>query len=270
MFSAVHRLALFVGVIAIGACTCTKGTSGSPPGPPRVEDLVVQIRRSYPHAPDAFTQGLLVFDGKLYESTGLVGRSSLRRVDLQTGQVEARVDVEAPIFAEGLARVGGRLYQLSWQNGRVIVWNLQSLKREREFTYEGEGWGLCFDGKRLVMSDGSARLTFRDPESFAKQGDLEVRRQGQAVTNLNELECVGATIYANVWQDDHIVRIDGGTGVVTAWIDAAGLLSPSERAGVDVLNGIAYMEDRGHFLVTGKFWPRLFEVEFVPRSGSVR
>lgn len=266
---AVHRLALFlVGVLLIGACTCTKGptTGGSPKG----EDLVVQVRRSYPHAPDAFTQGLLVFEGKLYESTGLVGRSSLRRVDLQTGNVEAKVDVEAPIFAEGLARVGGRLYQLSWQNGRVIVWNLQSLKREREFTYEGEGWGLCFDGKRLVMSDGSDRLSFRDPESFAKLGELSVRRQGQAVAHLNELECVGAQIFANVWQDDHIARIDASTGVVTGWIDAAGLLSPSERAGVDVLNGIAYLEDSGRFLLTGKFWPRVFEVEFVPRSPPVR
>jgi glutaminyl-peptide cyclotransferase len=144
------------------------------------------------------------------------------------------------------------------------VWNLRTLQGEKEFAYPGEGWGLCFDGGHLVMSDGSDRLTLRDPDSFAKLGEIAVRRAGQPVRNLNELECVGGTVYANVWQDTHVARIDMRSGEVTAWLDAAELLSPEEKRGADVLNGIAYLPTTGHLLLTGKLWPKIFEVEIAP------
>ena len=172
------------------------------------------------------------------------------------------------MFGEGLARVGGHLVQLTWQNGKAIYWNLATFKREREVAYEGEGWGLCFDGHRLVMTDGSERLFFRDADSFAKIGEVVVRRAGVAVRNLNELECVDGVVYANVWQDTHIVRIDPGTGDVTGWIDAANLLSGDDRVGANVLNGIAAVPGSRNLLITGKLWPRAFEVELVPAPAT--
>ena len=227
----------------------------------------MRVVRTLPHDRTAFTQGLLFFDGKLYESTGLLGQSSLRRVDPESGAVEARVALEPELFGEGLARVGWRLFQLTWQNGRVLVWTLATLKKEREIAYQGEGWGLCFDGRRLVMSDGSDRLTFRDPETFAKVGELVVRRAGVPLRNLNELECVDGVVYANIWQDPHIARIDPTSGDVTGWIDASGLLGADDRQGTDVLNGIAEVPGTRRLLLTGKLWPRAFEVELVPVTG---
>jgi glutamine cyclotransferase len=222
------------------------------------------VLRSFPHDPGAFTQGLLVHEGKVYESTGLHGRSSLRRLDLASGTVEQQVDLPAAFFGEGLARVGDRLFQLTWQNHVALVWDLATFRKVKEIPYEGEGWGLCFDGRRLIMSDGSSHLTLRDPVTFGAVGRLDVRRDGAPVGNLNELECVDGAIFANIWQDDHIARIDARTGEVTAWIDAAGLLSPSESQGTDVLNGIAYLPATGNLLVTGKLWPRMFEIR-LPR-----
>lgn len=246
-----------------GACRSAQPQARAAAGP---EALRVRVVRALPHDRDAFTQGLLFFDGRLYESTGLVGRSTLRRVDPDSGAVEARVADEATVFGEGLARVGGRLYQITWKDGRAIVWTLSTLAKEREFRYEGEGWGLCWDGQRLVMSDGSDRLAFRDPETFAKIGEVAVRRAGEPLRNLNELECVDGLVYANVWQDDHIARIDPRTGEVTGWIDASGLLTREEAAGADVLNGIAWLPTTRRFLITGKLWPRAFEVELVPAA----
>jgi glutamine cyclotransferase len=230
------------------------------------EALVVQVVRSYPHDRDAFTQGLLYFDGWLYESTGLPGRSTLRRVELETGRVEQQVRLEGSLFGEGLERVGDRLLQLTWQDGRALVWDLRTLRKLREHAYAGEGWGLCFDGKRLVMSDGSDRLTFRDAQSFGRLGEIAVTRLGRPVPQLNELECAQGHVYANVWQRNEIVRVDPASGRVTATIDASGLLTSRERLGTDVLNGIAYLPERGTFLLTGKLWPRLFEVKFVPKA----
>ena len=203
--------------------------------------------RTLVHDRNAFTQGLVYHEGKLYESTGLVGRSSLRRVDLDTGRVEQNVPVEAPFFGEGLARVGGELVQLTWQNGKAFVWDMSGFGKVRELDYQGEGWGLCYDGKRLVMSDGSDRLTFRDPSSFAVTGSVQRQpRGGQPVRHLNELECVDGVVYANIWGSDNIARIDPGTGEVTGWIDAGGLLSRTESGGTDVLNGIAHVPEREH------------------------
>jgi glutamine cyclotransferase len=250
--------------LAGGLLACAR-SAATAPSAPAFEDLRVRVVRTVPHDRQAFTQGLLFFDGRLYESTGMLGQSTVRRVDPDSGRVEARAALPPDVFGEGLARVGGRLIQLTWKNGRAIYWNLASLTKEREVSYEGEGWGLCFDGKRLVMSDGSDRLAFRDPETFAKQGEVAVRRGGVPVSSLNELECDSGVIYANVWQDNHIARIDPATGAVTGWIDAAGLLAPEDARGADVLNGIAAVPGTRHLLLTGKFWPRAFEVELVPR-----
>jgi glutaminyl-peptide cyclotransferase len=227
-------------------------------------ELRFKVNRSFPHDTRAFTQGLLMFGGKLYEGTGLYGRSTVRRVDLASGVVEQQSALPADLFGEGLARVGQRLFQLTWKDHKALVWDLVTLEKVAEFAYEGEGWGLCFDGKRLVMSDGTDRLTFRNPTSFQKEGEVRVRHRGKRVGYLNELECVRGAVYANVWKDSHIARIDPTTGEVTGWIDASGLLEPSEAASADVLNGIAEMEGTDHLLVTGKFWPRIFEVQVVP------
>jgi glutaminyl-peptide cyclotransferase len=239
-----------------------------PGGPRGVEDLVAQVVRSIPHDPEAFTQGLVYHQGQVFESTGLEGASSLRRLDLESGNIAQKVPIPAPLFGEGLALVGNLLVQLTWKNGRALVWEANDLWPVREYRYAGEGWGLCHDGTRLVMSDGSDRLTFRDPETFTRIGEVAVVSGGQPVRNLNELECVGNLVYANVWGADHIARIDVQTGQVTAWIDASGLLSPEQREKAEVLNGIAHLPERGSFLLTGKYWPCMFEVQLVPRSAA--
>ncbi|HEY0713219.1 MAG TPA: glutaminyl-peptide cyclotransferase [Polyangia bacterium] len=256
-----------LAALLAGACANKSAPHAPATNQPRtVQDLTAMVINRFPHDRGAFTQGLVYAQGKLYESTGMVGRSSLRRVDLTTGTVELSKPVEEPIFAEGLALAGDELIQISWQNGRALVWRLGTFERLREHSYTGEGWGLTFDGTRLIMSDGSARLTFRDPRSFAATGGVDVTRGGRPVPNLNELEWADGHLYANVWMTETIVRIDAASGEVTATIDASGLLSPEERQGTDVLNGIAYVPERGTFFLTGKYWPRLFEVKFVPRS----
>lgn len=230
------------------------------------EALRVEIVRRHPHDTEAFTQGLLWHGRSLYESTGLEGHSSLREVELTTGDVARRVVLEdEELFAEGLALAHGELFQLTWQNNVVIVYDATSFEEKRRIEYDGEGWGLCFDGRRLVMSDGSATLTFRDPATFDVTGSVEVSKIGRPLRRLNELECVDGQVYANVWQTDEIVRIDPRSGHVTAVIDARGLLEPIERRRTDVLNGIAWAPDREAFLITGKLWPWMFEVRFVPR-----
>jgi glutamine cyclotransferase len=228
---------------------------------PRLGVRVLSVR---PHDPGAYTQGLVWDAGKLYESTGLYGRSSLREVDPRTGEVKRLLEMPQGFFAEGLAQVGGRLVQLTWKEGVAFVYDIRTFERAGEHAYQGEGWGLCNDGHRLVMSDGSDQLTFRDLHTFARLGSVAVRRDGLPARNLNELECVGREVYANVWQTDEILRIDPANGQVTAVIDARGLLSADELAHADVLNGIAYDPAKKTFLITGKLWPKMFEVEFVP------
>jgi glutaminyl-peptide cyclotransferase len=257
-FSPGLLLATVAATVVIAASVCAKPTTRLS----TVTELRLKVVRTYPHDSRAFTQGLLMFDGKLYEGTGLYGRSAIRRVDLTSGMVEQQAPLPSDLFGEGVARVGQRLIQLTWKGGKALVWDLGTLTKVAEFSYEGEGWGLCFDGKRLVMSDGSDRLAFRDPTNFQKQGEIRVRRDGKPLTNLNELECVGGIVYANVWQDEHIARIDPSTGDVTGWIDASGLDRSSNQP-VDVLNGIAVMEGTGNLLVTGKLWPNLYEVQIV-------
>lgn len=229
-----------------------------------VERLRPEVLASHPHDPQAFTQGLVWHAGQLYESTGLNGRSSLRRVALTSGEVAQQVDVPEQFFAEGLALVGDRLYQLTWQSHAGFIYDLADFSPEGGFTYDGEGWGLCYDGERLVRSDGSADLIFHDPQDFAETGRVTVTLGGAAQERINELECVDDAVYANVWQTDRILRIDPRTGAVTAEIDAAGLLTAEERAAADVLNGIAYDPEGQRFYITGKLWPKLFAVRFAP------
>jgi glutaminyl-peptide cyclotransferase len=247
--------------ITAGVMTLSGQSSDSQRAP--VERLRVEIVRTYPHDRGAFTQGLVLHEGKLLESTGLVGKSSLREVELETGRVIRRIDVAPPVFAEGLALVGDELVQLSWQSGVALRYDLRTFARRGDFTYRGEGWGLCHDGKTLVMSDGSANLTVRRPSDFGVVRTIMVTLDGKPLPNLNELECADGAVYANVWMRDLIVRIDPSSGRVTQRIDVPALLSPLEREGVDVLNGIAYDAATKTFLITGKLWPKLFRVRFV-------
>lgn len=262
------------GIVAI--VTAVAVTAGA--ASPTVERLGLKIISTFPHDPTAFTQGLLLNGGRLYESTGIYGSSTVRRVDPGNGEVQQSVAVNSAYFAEGLALVpdsapgtsGDRLIQLTWRAGIALVYELESLNTIGTFSYTGEGWGLCYDAgrQRLVMSDGSSRLTLRNPITFAKTGTLKVTLEGSARDRLNELECVGDVIYANVWQSNSIVRIDANTGVVNGVIDASNLLSRSEAAGAEVLNGIAHDPAHGTLLLTGKQWPKLFEVELVPASAK--
>lgn len=227
------------------------------------ESLRVEVLKTYPHDRAAFTQGLLLHQGSLYESTGLVGQSSLRQVETTTGRVIRKIEVPRPYFAEGLTLVGDRLIQLTWQHGVAFIYDRATFARQGQFQYKGEGWGICYDGKQIVMSDGSANLTIRDPKTFAVTRTINVTMNGQALAKLNELECVDGAVYANVWTEDVIVRIDPTTGRVTARIDAGNLLSPMERHPDNVLNGITYDPSDKTFLITGKNWPKLFRVRFV-------
>jgi glutaminyl-peptide cyclotransferase len=230
--------------------------------------LTPQIINTYPHDTQAFTQGLLLHDGKFYESTGQYGLSSLREVEITTGNVSRIQILDSQYFAEGLALVDDKLIQITWREGRAFVYDLATFDRENTFSYQGEGWGLCYDGKDLYMSDGSATLFKRSPETFEVTGQVQVKQNGQAVTMLNELECVSEFVYANVWQTDKIMKINKTNGNVVSEIDASNLLSSEERATLPqgaVLNGIAYNPEEDTFYITGKLWPKLFEVKFVEK-----
>jgi glutaminyl-peptide cyclotransferase len=226
-----------------------------------------KVVRSYPHDPQAFTQGLTYHQGVLYEGTGLHGRSSIRKVRLETGEVLQIRHLDKQYFGEGIAIWEDSLIQLTWQSGIGFVYDLETFEPRRTFTYPGEGWGLTHDGTRLIMSDGSETGTLRllDPRTFRETGRLTVRDGSRPVEGLNELEFVKGEIFANVWNTDRIARISPATGQVTGWIDLRGLLDPREAAGVDVLNGIAYDAAKDRLFVTGKLWPRLFEIQIVPR-----
>jgi glutaminyl-peptide cyclotransferase len=242
----------------------TAAAPASAPNPP--ERLALKVLSVRPHDPESFTQGLLLQGGSLYESAGNYGKSSLREVDPKTGAVKRKVAVPAEYFAEGLTLVDDRLIQITWKEETALVYDRATFKPVGKFRYDGEGWGLCWDGARIVMSDGSDRLTFRDPKTFATLSTLNVTRDGKPVPELNELECVDGLVYANVWQTDDILRIDPKDGRVTAVIDASGLLTPEERGKADVLNGIAWDPAAKTFLITGKLWPKMFEVQFVPAA----
>ena len=230
---------------------------------PVVRSFRVDVLRELAHERDAYTQGLVWWNDQLFESTGRTGESTLRRLDPQTGRVEQRIDLPDQYFGEGLALVDRRLLMLTWTSERAFTYDRDSFELGPTFQYQGEGWGLCHDGDRLVMSDGSDRLTFRDPDTFEAIGEQFVRLRGQPLHRLNELECVDGSVYANVWEEDFLVRIDPETGRVADYIDASGLLQGDDLIGSEVLNGIAYDPTAETFYLTGKWWPKMFEVRFV-------
>jgi glutamine cyclotransferase len=257
----VLAVAVFGLMLTSGLLAQRQGASASAPV------YGYQVVRSYPHDPQAFTQGLVYHDGHLYEGTGLNGRSSIRKVKLETGEVQQIQPLEPQYFGEGIAIWKDAIVQLTWQSEIGFVYDRLTFQRKRTFTYRGEGWGLTQDGKRLIMSDGQpdGRLRFIDPATMTETGSLTVRDEGRPVVGLNELEVVKGEILANVWQSERIARISSATGRVTGWIDLRGLLSPREAAGVDVMNGIAYDSAGDRLFVTGKLWPRLFEIKVISR-----
>jgi glutaminyl-peptide cyclotransferase len=258
-----------VGAAALALALLSTGCAAPAPAPGRPPMAVPTLRPTVlaelPHDPSAFTQGLeFAADGRLYEGTGIAGRSQLRELDPATGAVRRATPLPAAIFGEGITVVGDRIWQLSWRDGVALEWDRGPLTLLRQVPFGGEGWGLCHDGGRLVRSDGTDLLHFHDPVSFAEIGSVAVTLDGAPVTELNELECVEGQVWANVWQTDRILRIDPAGGQVTAVVDATGLLDPARRSGADVLNGIAATGD-GEFLLTGKYWPVAFRVRFEPK-----
>lgn len=224
-----------------------------------------RVIRSIPHDVNAFTQGLIVDGDSLIEGTGRYGQSSIRRIDLSTGRILRRVDLQEQIFGEGLTAVGDEIYQLTWKNQVCYVYDRETFAYKRRLSYRGEGWGLTYDGQRLVMSDGSSVLKFVDPKTFRVTRTLAVRDRGRRVDRLNELEYVKGEIWANVWYLDRIARISPRDGRVLGWIDLSGIISDRERGDPEhVLNGIAFDEATGRTFVTGKNWPKIFEIEVVP------
>jgi glutaminyl-peptide cyclotransferase len=225
-----------------------------------------QVVRVYPHDHEAFTQGLQYVDGVFYEGTGLNGRSTIRRVELETGKVLQRRDVPSDHFGEGITVFNSDLFELTWQTHVAFVYDPKSFAPKKQFSYPGEGWGLTHDGESLIMSDGSDELRYLDPVTFTEKRRLKVTAGGRPLRNLNELEYVKGEIFANIWQTDYVARIAPSTGKVTAYVDLRGLLTPAERANTDVLNGIAYDQSRDRLFVTGKLWPKLFEIKLVEKA----
>ena len=231
-----------------------------PPAAAGVPVYGYTVVRTFPHDPGAFTQGLQFLDGVFYEGTGLNGRSSIRKVRIENGEVLQRRDLSPEHFGEGITVVGSEIIQLTWQSGVAFVYDRLSFAPRRRFTYAGEGWGLTSDGTNLIMSDGTDALRILDPLSFKERRRVKVTMAGRPVDRLNELEYVKGEVFANVWQTDYVARIDPKTGRVTGWIDFGGLLTPHERQSVDVLNGMAYDAATDRLFVTGKLWPKVFEV----------
>lgn len=227
-----------------------------------------RVVASFPHDPHAFTQGLVSVDGQVFEGTGHYGESSLRRVDLATGRVEQEIRLPSHLFGEGLTVWQDRLVQLTWREGLGLIYDRDSLTLMETFTYSGEGWGLTHDGRHWIMSDGSSELRFLDPDTHRVVHRLSVRDGVRAIDNLNELEWVEGEIWANIWHSDRIVRIDPVSGRVAGWIDLGGLCPATERPHREaVLNGIAYDAKTRRLFVTGKDWPRLYEIEITPADG---
>jgi glutaminyl-peptide cyclotransferase len=230
--------------------------------PAGAQSFTYEVIKTYPHDPEAYTQGLVFHEDVLFESTGLNGRSSIRKVDLPTGKVLKKVDVAPQFFGEGLALMNGRAYQLTWQSQRGFIYDLTEFGLINTFSYTGEGWGLTHDGRSLIMSDGTPRIRFLNPATFAVERVIDVTDGSIPISQINELEYIKGEIYANIYQTERIARIDPQNGKVTAWVNLSGLLAPEDRQRpVDVLNGIAYDEARGRLFVTGKLWPKLFEIK---------
>jgi len=226
-----------------------------------IPTLGYKIINTYPHDRNAFTQGLVFEKGFLYEGTGIRGRSELRKVKAETGEILQTHKLPDQFFGEGITVCGDKIIQLTWQSHQGFVYDRESFELLAEFTYSGEGWGITYDGQRLIMSDGTPVLRFLNPETFEQEGEIEVRDDKGPVSRLNELEYAGGEIYANVWRTERIARISPRTGRVTGWLEPDGLLNFQDIAQpVDVLNGIAYDSEKKRLFITGKLWPKLFEI----------
>lgn len=264
--SALSRMSVvLVLVFSLNSFACESGSVANLPnektGGKPIPTYGYEVVHAWPHDPNAYTQGLVFHDGKLLESTGREGQSSLRRVEPETGKVLQRVDVPAPYFAEGITLLKGKIYQLTWQHQEGFVYDAWTFEKIGKFNYQGEGWGLTNDGESLVLSDGTNRIRFLDPDNFQVRKTIAVGAGSTPLTEINELEYVHGEIFANIWHADRIARIDPQTGNVVGWIDLRGLLSSGEVNDEEaVLNGIAYDESNGRIFVTGKLWPKLFEI----------
>lgn len=269
-FRKLFRASVLVAGVSLAFFTgCQKSTNVSAPAlaVPAATYYTYEVVNSYPHDPEAFTQGLVFLNGNFIESTGLNGQSTLREVELTTGKVLREDTVPQEYFAEGAAVLGSKVYQLTWQNHKGFVYDLATFKQEKEFAYDGEGWGLATDGHSLILSDGTSTIRFLDPQTFAVQRTIDVMLKGAPVKELNELEYIKGEIYANVWQTNIVVRIDPATGDVVGVIDFSGLLAPQDyQPDTDVLNGIAYDAATDRLFITGKRWPKIFEVRLHPAS----
>lgn len=251
---------LLLAVSCLGTSSCG-GSASNTSANAVTPTYGYEVVNTFNHAPDSFTQGLEYREGKLYESAGGDGTSSLRLVELETGRVLDKVDVPMPYFAEGITLLNGKLYQLTWQNGVGFIYDASTLTKTGQFKYDGEGWGLTNDGKSLILSDGTNRIRFLDPTSFQVTKTIQVVDGNKPVSSLNELEYFDGQIYSNVWHKDLIAIINPQSGKVNAWINLQGLLKPGDvRDEEAVLNGIAYDSATKRLFVTGKLWPKLFEI----------
>jgi glutaminyl-peptide cyclotransferase len=249
----------------------TSGQSSRPAGPRRPPEYTFKVVHVFPHDPAAFTQGLVYRDGFLYEGTGLNGRSSLRKVRLETGEVVQHVDLAGEYFGEGIAILENKIIQLTWQSHIGFVYDLNDLRFMRQFSYPGEGWGLTARGHEVFMSDGTSEIRVLDAGTFKEKRRFTVHDDAAPIDQLNELEFVEDEIFSNIWQTDRIARISPQSGKVMGWIDLTGLLSPVYRRRSDaVLNGIAYDSTHKRLFVTGKLWPSIFEIQLVPRQPGPR
>jgi glutamine cyclotransferase len=256
---------LLVTVIVIFVAGCKKDVETTPPPPSQAPVATAPVYgytvvSTYPHNRDAFTEGLEFHDGVLYESTGLNGQSHLRKIDLKTAKVLQNIDLDKQYFGEGITIMGNKIYQLTYQNGIGFIYDLKTFKQIGQWNYQGEGWSLTNDGKNIIMSNGTGRIQFLDPTTLAVVRTLDVSDAGMPLTYINELEYINGEIWANIWQTNYIIRIDPSSGKVNARLDMNGLLSPSDTQGVDVLNGIAFDKTTNKIYVTGKNWPKMFEI----------
>ena len=257
--AAVRIGGFFVLLISLATLTCETIPTATPGE--KIPIYGYEVVHVFPHDANAFTQGLVFHQGNLLESTGEVGRSSLRRVEIDTGNVLQKVDVPPPYFAEGITLLNAKIYQLTWQHQLGFVYDALTFEKTGQFNYTGEGWGLANDGQSLILSDGTNRIRFFDPENFQVTKTIAVLDGKTPVLEINELEYVQGEIYANIWHADRIARINPQTGAVVGWINLAGLLKPGEVQDEEaVLNGIAYDEASGRLFVTGKLWPKIFEI----------
>jgi glutamine cyclotransferase len=258
-----HLTVIVIAAVALAVGSALLFLLNQEPAGTKPVNYTYEVIKLYPHDSNAFTQGLVIDKGVLYEGTGLNGESTLRRVDLETGEVTQIYSLPSYLFGEGITVFGDKIIQLTWLSQTGFVYDKQSFDLLQNFSYSTQGWGITTDGTRLIMSDGSANLYFLDPETFEKTGQVEVHDNG-TVTEINELEYINGQVYANVWRTDEIVIIDPNTGQVTGWIDLKGIYNPESSNANNVLNGIAYDAEGDRLFVTGKRWSQLFQIKLIP------